>query len=74
MRKLDKLQLLRDMSLNANDLSSAISECDWKYAAECHHKLLDHIKSLESLLSLEPLPAGYAAKCTCLNCIPPEVL
>lgn len=72
MPSTNKIELLRDMKLNASSLDIAIKDCDWKVANAAQHILLQQIKELELLLAASPLPPGYQEKCTCLNCIPPD--
>ena len=71
-KNIDKIQLLREMALNAMELESSIKECEWRAAASYHRVLLEQIKAFEQLLKDEALPSGYTDKCTCLNCIPPK--
>ena len=68
----NKLQLLRDMSLDATSLESAIAELNWVTAGDLCGDLKDRIKAFEAIIATEPMPSKYAEKCTCLNCIPPK--
>ena len=67
-KNVDKIQLLREMALNAMELESSIKECEWRSARAYHTILLEQIKEFERILRAEPTPLGYAEKCACLNC------